>query len=161
MSTKEEFGEQMGRLVLAFNVKPSPSRTSIYWEELGDYAISRLQEAVRDAVRTCDFFPSVAELIRFMPPPKEAPLLSEPEPTEEEHIYGQWQCRFALWLMGYKKVGTKRVRRAHGQYDEKSVFQKRPGRWREAKTQEGRQTLWNKFCKEMGVPGVVASILIN
>jgi hypothetical protein len=96
-----------------------------------------------------------------MPPPEEMPLLSEPEPTQEERTYGQWQCRFCVWLMGYKRTGTKRVRRAHGQYEQKSVFRKGPGRWREAKTREGRQILWNEFCKKMNVPEKVASVPIN
>lgn len=162
MSRNKEFAEIMTRLTIAFNVQASAARTSIYWEELQNYSIERLKKAASEAIQSCRMFPSVAELIQLLPAPEQPAVLTEPPPTQEELTYGQWQCRFAVWLMGVEKTGTRREPRAPGVYREKSVFKQiGPSRWKEAETQKGRQKLWDEFCQQVDIPERVANVRIN
>jgi len=160
MDSKEEFAEIMTKLTIAFNVQASSSRTSIYWEELQGYSIERLRQSASEAIRSCNMFPSISELIRFMPPPEEPKLLTEPPPTQDELTYGQWQCRFAIWLMGKKKVGEEKIRTPRG-CKMRSIYKETRPQWKEAKDKEGRQRLWREFCQQADVPERVASVRIN
>lgn len=161
---EKKFKELITLLTENFRVPISAVLADEYWRALEYFEIDRVEKAVRDYIQNpeCLFRPTVGELLgKVREQRSSVPLLTESEPTEDERKYGQWQCRFALWLMGYKKTGTKRVRRSHGHYEQKSVFRKGAGRWREAETQKGRQNLWNEFCKGMNVPEKVASVPIN
>lgn len=136
MSNKEEFAEIMMKLVTAFNVQPSPARTAIYWEELKDYPIERLKKSASYAIKSCSMFPSVAELIQFLPPPKQPEALPEPPLTLDDITYGGWMSRFAVWLVVSGKSSEK------------------------TKTREEKQKLWDEFCRELKVPEKVAAVRI-
>jgi len=158
--------EILTKLAEVFQDKLSEERQKVYLKVLKHYNPERIQKAsdIIISTRSSHWFPLPAEITSIIHEEcrPEHKTLSEPEPTQEELTHGQWQCRFAVWLMGVQKTGTRREPRAPGVYSEKSVFKQiGPSRWREAETQKGRQNLWNEFCRELKVPEKVASVPIN
>ena len=155
MDNKEQFAELMGRLSIAFGVPISAARTAIYWESLKAYSIDRLRVAVDEAThiftpRWKEDLPSVAELIKLMPVPSTVPLLTE-SLSERDSVYGQWQCRFVVWLMGYRHTGMRKVRTRHG-HTEKKRYKKGVSRISEAENPVVRSKLWHEFLKEHNAP---------
>ena len=165
-STSEQVGIILSELSEMFKEELSQGRINGYIEVLKHYSYEDLQYAVREIIResSSHWFPLPKEITEIIHADRRPTYkaLSEPEPTQEELTYGQWQCRFAVWLMGVQKSGTRREPRAPGVYSEKSIFKQiGPSRWKEVENQKGRQKLWNEFCQELKVPEKVASVPIN
>ena len=165
-SSNEEVGIILSELSEMFKEELSQGRINGYIEVLKHYSYENLQYAVKEITRTrmSHWFPLPAEITNIIHTDRQPAYkaLPEPEPTQEEFTYGQWQCRFAIWLMGVEKRGTRREALVPGVYGEKSIFKQiGPNRWKEAQTQVGRQKLWNEFCQERKVPERVATVPIN
>jgi len=141
----------MSLLTETYRVPISAILMDEYWETLEAYPIERVDKAVRECIRSpdCLFRPTPGELIGVLRDQRvETPLLSEPLPTEEDNLWSKYNPRFCSWLMGYKKVGTKRVGRGYGQYKTESIFSKGEGRWKEIRDDPERwKALFVEFLK--------------
>ena len=156
--------EILTKLSEVFQDRLSDERQKVYLKALKHYSPEKIQKASDIIIntRSSHWFPLPAEIISIIQEEciPENKLLPEPPPTQEELTYGQWQCRFALWLMGKKKIGEEKVRTRFG-WKTKAVYKETSPRWKEAKDQKGRQKLWDEFCQELKVPEKVAAVPIN
>lgn len=65
-AVSDEFMAVMTMLGVAFRVEASAHRISLYADQLSDLSIEQLKVAASRAVQECKFFPTVAELRRFV-----------------------------------------------------------------------------------------------
>lgn len=163
-SSPEQVGVILSELSEMFKEELSQGRINGYIEVLKHYSYENLRYAVKEINRTrmSHWFPLPAEITNIIHSERQPAYkaLSEPPPTQEEVTYGQWQCRFALWLMGKQKIGEKKVRTRYG-YKTQSLYKESQPRWREAESQKGRQKLWDEFCRMVDIPERVANVRIN
>lgn len=67
------FGALMAGLAMAFRQELDPEHVEIMWMGLGDLPLDGFTKAAQKALRTCKFFPTVAELRELTPRDPDAP----------------------------------------------------------------------------------------
>lgn len=71
MASASDVGRLVERLKAAFpRSRVPPDTVSVYTEALAKFELERLVAAVASCTEHCKFFPSVAEVIKAMPPPQ-------------------------------------------------------------------------------------------
>ena len=82
----------MQKLASAFNQEMTEARAAIYMEALIDIPVETLDAAFRNALHTCRFFPTIAEIRGFTVKQLEAADLMNAEKawTTFKSLYGHW-----------------------------------------------------------------------
>jgi hypothetical protein len=60
------FNESLTVIAEAFDMKLSPQRINLYFEALADFDWSQVERALGRAIKTCKFFPKVAEILELI-----------------------------------------------------------------------------------------------
>jgi hypothetical protein len=156
----------MIRLGNIFSNPIDPIAQADYWQALERWPIEIVEKAISKSIRKpgFDFRPTPGQIVEIC---REygsnhvmSSLLTEPPPTPFELTYGQWRCRFILWMFGKQKIGEKKVGTRFG-YKTQTIWRETKPRWKEGETKINRQKLWDEFCKEFEVPTKIANVAMN
>jgi len=157
-SSIEQVGIILSELSEMFKEELSQGRINGYIEVLRHYDYEDLQYAVKEIRRTrmSHWFPLPAEIINIIHTDRRPTYkaLSESEPTPEDYERGKYQCRFAVWLMGRVRTGSRKVRVARGRYKIKATYQTGTNWHKKVDTNDPIviKKLWLQFLTDQQAP---------